>query len=166
MFRTTISFIMSSWFTVFCSSAQTVTVCTELQNTVNHELLMMNEMVVRNMYSCTKIVQKIHTEGASCWFVYIIGYDARYIQCQIRVQKHSFVWSSSPVSFLNFFADIMTLMWHADSFSPPSALHFMFVKYDNRNSQKRCAEKCIKNTATFLEISHDIQLQLKSGMQL
>ena len=24
-------------------------VCTELQNTVNHELLMMNEMVVRNM---------------------------------------------------------------------------------------------------------------------
>ena len=31
--------------------------CTELQNTVNHELLMMNEMVVRNMYSCTKIVE-------------------------------------------------------------------------------------------------------------
>ena len=25
------------------------TVCTELQNTVNHELLMMNEIVVRNM---------------------------------------------------------------------------------------------------------------------
>ena len=26
-------------------------------DTVNHELLMMNEMVVRNMYSCTKIVE-------------------------------------------------------------------------------------------------------------
>ena len=25
------------------------TVCTQLQNTVNHELLMMNEMVIRNM---------------------------------------------------------------------------------------------------------------------
>ena len=31
--------------------------CTQLQNTVNHKLLMMNEMVVRNMESCTKIVE-------------------------------------------------------------------------------------------------------------
>ena len=30
-------------------------VCTELQNAVNHKLLMMNEMVVRNMQSCTKL---------------------------------------------------------------------------------------------------------------
>ena len=44
----------------------------------------MKEMVVRNVQRCTKIVEEIHTERASCWFVYIIGYDARYIQCQIR----------------------------------------------------------------------------------
>jgi hypothetical protein len=39
----------------------------------NHEPLMMNEMVVRNMQSSTKIVEEIHKESASCWIFYIIN---------------------------------------------------------------------------------------------
>jgi hypothetical protein len=68
MFRKTISFIIRcSWFTVsadqFSPKHKTkqlgtfVCFVTELQNTVNHELIMVNEMAVRNTYSCTEIVE-------------------------------------------------------------------------------------------------------------
>ena len=87
-----------------CSSVQTMQTCLTARlhglyraaDTVNHELLMVNEMIFRNMCSCTKTVEKIHTESASCWFCLY-----NWLRCTVHTMSDKIRQSWFSGAFVN-----------------------------------------------------------------
>ena len=101
-----------------CSSVQTILMCVTAQSygwkpptirlssyaylngsyraadTVNYELLLMNEIVVRNMQSCTKIVEQIHKKCILlvCLYNMITCITVSIVQSGFQVT----IWHTSP----------------------------------------------------------------------